>query len=231
MNQLGLFDDAPSRRMVPAEPFAPPAAQAAVVPTPAVPAARPGPPPSAAPALEEHLEYDADGRTVALCNVTLRNPHFGSWCKAGFWIRIERHFGWKPHRWMASVYLELPDEARTGWSEHEIFATQDEVAAEAAAMVLAARAMLEAAIRSEDVETPGRRRHRAAEAHAGALPDVQAAERKVDVLRGERDALDEDSSERPTAHRRYLSAKGEAADLRRRAVQAFCEAHGWREFV
>jgi hypothetical protein len=182
--------------------------------------------------LRESLDYnDGPGTTVASYSLTLRNPHWGEWCRAGLWVSVERHFGTRPHRWMAEVYLELPDEARTWWKAHEIFASQDEAAAEAAAMALAARAMLEAAIRGEPVETPGRRRQRAAEAHAGALPEVQAAARKVAAERAARDAIGAGNDGYPEAHRRYLAAKDAVDGLRRRAVQAFCEAHTWREFV
>ncbi len=75
---------------------------------------------------------------VAAWSLVTHSPHW-DWCTSGVWVQLERHFGWKPHRWMASVYLELPDEHRTYWSQHSIRITQNEAAIEADEKDVAAR--------------------------------------------------------------------------------------------
>ncbi len=225
MSQLGLVFDATAPRCPPppAPPPHPPVAEALA-------RAVQVPPPAN---LIELAEYDDTGgrSSVATYSITLHNQHFGDWCRAGLWVAIERHFGWKPHRWMASVYLELPDARRTSWGQHAIFVTQSEAAREAADLADAARGLLLSFLCGDGVETPGQRRHRAAEAHAEALP---AHVRAVGLAQDEREILEaipEGSPERCVAYRRWLSARDIAADLRRRAVQEFHDSHSWRDFA
>lgn len=185
-----------------------------------------------APVLEEHFEYDdGPGAGVATYRLTLRNPHWNGQFTAGIWVHVGRHYGWKPHRWMAEVSIEFPDLERSYWTARTIRATQDEAAAEAAEMAMAARAMLEAHLRGETVETPSKRKGLAAEAHADSLPDVVEAMRQVDAARAERDAIDPDDNEKFHAHRRYLHVKGIAETMRQSAVDEFCRAHSWQEFA
>ncbi|WP_437310062.1 hypothetical protein [Sorangium sp. So ce388] len=228
MSQLGLFGDAHPARSSPAAPPAPPTVSAAVLPAlPVASAARQAPP----PVLDEHIAYHEAGTVAASYSVTVRNPFFGDWIHGGLWVRVERQLGWKPVRYLASVSLELPDEHRTWWGEHAQFATQDEAAEEAAAMLLAGRALLEASLCGEAVETPGARRKRAAEAHADAAPAVQAAARTVAEALELRRAIGAFNDGHPAAHSRYLVAKQEHESVRQRATDAFWRAHGWREFV
>lgn len=183
------------------------------------------------PALDEDCWYDEEGPTVARYWITLPNPHFGDWIRAGFRVDIERRPGRGPITWMASVSLELPDEHRTHWGEREYFATQDEAATAAAFMVLVARPLLDAAIRGEHVETPGHRHERAAEAHVDALPEYQAAVGRVNAERAARAEIGVCNDGHPEAHRRFLVAKAHAEDLRRRLLDEFYRAHSWREFA
>lgn len=184
------------------------------------------------PVLDETLEYDnGPGCSVAGYSATLRNHHFGEWCRAGVWVSLERHFGWKPHRWMASVHIELPDELRTSWHTHAIFPTQEEAAREAADMGMVGRRLLDAFLRGESVETPGQRRGRAAEEHAAADSRYIEAMRLVAAERAALDALGEDVIERVEQHRRRVAASQAAERLRVEIMDEFCLAHGWREFA
>ena len=219
--QLDMFGASRAAAVVPGASPALPVGSAAVLP------ARYAPP----ALLSEHLAYHEDGPTAGEYLIFVRNPHFGDWIHGRLVVRVERQFGRRPLRWMASVDLELPDEHRTWWGERAVCATQDEAAEEAAAMLVTGRALLEASARGEPVETPGDRRRRAAEEHADAEPEVQAAARAVAdalALRREMGATDGDH---PEAHRRYLIARQEHEAVRQRALDAFYAAHGWREFA
>lgn len=183
------------------------------------------------PALEEDWYYYADRPAdVAGYSATTPNPRW-EWCTAGVWVSLERHFGWKPHRWMASVYLELPDDDRTQWVAHEIFETQDEAATGAACMAAVALDLLRRHLRGEAVETPGQRLQRGAEAHADASPQWQHMQSMVDAERAVRDSIDPDSGEKFYAHRRYLAAKDAADATRRSVLDEYYRAHSWREFA
>lgn len=181
--------------------------------------------------LNESLQQYDDGPLAAAYGASARNPYFGEWIHAYLVVRVERQLGYRPLRWLASVRLALADEDQTQWGEHVVCTSQDDAAAEAAAMLAAARPLLVASLRGERVETPGQHRERAAEAHVEALPEYVAATRRATSLRTLRDELGVDSDERYAAHRRWLDARAEAESLRRRAVDAFREAHGWREFA
>lgn len=181
-------------------------------------------------ALDEHVQQYDTGPTVAVYSASAANPFFPDYIRATLLVRVECQIGRRPLRWMASVDLSLPDADRTWWGERVVCATLDAAAEEAAAMLCAARPLFEASVCGEVVETPGRRRGLAAEASADALPEYRAAIRRASMLRGARRDLPADSDEHPAAHRRYLDARSEAESLRRRAIDAFRDAHGWREF-
>lgn len=181
--------------------------------------------------LDVHLQQYDTGPTLAVYSVAAPNPFFGERICAYLVVRAECQIGRRPLRWMASVDLSLPDEHQTWWSEREVVASQDEAAEEAAAMLRAARPLFEASVRGARVETPGQRRGRAAEAHVEASSAYQAAMRRVSMLLAAQRELGVGSDEHPAARRRYLDARSEAAALRRKEIEAFCEAHGWREFA
>jgi hypothetical protein len=183
------------------------------------------------PALAEDLWYDdGPGCSVAKYMATMPNPRW-PYCTSGLWVTLERHFGTKPHRWMAEVYLELPDDTRTSWKAHGIFATQDEAAAEAADMAAVALDLLQCHLRGEQIETPGQRFQRAAEAHADASPEWQHMQSLADAECVARNSIDPENGERFYAHRRYLAAKNAADATRRDVLDAFYRARSWREFV
>lgn len=182
-------------------------------------------------ALVEDCWYDDAGPTVARYWITLPNPHFGDWISAGLRVDIERQVGRRPITWMVSVSLELPDEHRTHWGEREVFPTQDEAADAAAAMLHAARPVLDAAICGESVETPGQRRQKAAEAHVEALPEYRVAVIRMDAERAMRAEIGAFNDGHREAHHRFLVAKANVEDVRRQLLDAFYAAHGWREFV
>jgi hypothetical protein len=211
VNQLGLFGEAPPSRRRPA----------------AVEPARPALPPGWAESVEQ---YD-DGPTAALYSAMGPNPHFGDWIRAWLDVRVERLLGHRPVTWMARVDLELPDAERTHWRTYTIFATRGEAAAEAADMLAAARAVLDACLRGDPVETPGDRRQRAAEAHAEATGEYKAAVQRADVLRAVMHELDPGSSEAVAARSRWYAARDAAKDVWAREADAFYAAHGWREFL
>lgn len=182
--------------------------------------------------LDEAAEYDDSDQTccgVARYSATMQSPRC-DWWACGVWVRVERHFGWKPHRWMASVYLELPDFRRTQWSPHEIYVTQDEAAQAATEMATVARAILEAYLRGESVETPDQRRTRAAEEHVAASKACQDAAHLVDEEKAALDAMGE-SVDRWAQSRRWHEAKHIAETVRRKTRDDFFAAHGWREFA
>lgn len=181
--------------------------------------------------MRESLQQYADGPTAAVYSASAHNPFFPAYIRANLIVRVERQIGRHPLRWMATVDLELPDEGRTYWGERIVCGSQDGAAAEAAALLLTARPLFEASLRGERVETPGKRRDRAAGAHVDALPEYVAAMRRVAALGTLRDELPSDSDERYTLHQRWQSARAEAESLRLREIEAFREAHGWREFA
>ena len=181
--------------------------------------------------MRESLQKYDDGPLAAAYGASARNPYFGEWIRACLVVRVERQLGHRPLRWLASVEMELPDEERTSWIERVVCVTRDDAAEEAAAMLATARPLFIASLRGECVETPGQRRARAAEAHVDALPEVVTALRRAAMLRALRDELPADSDRREEAHRRWNDARVEAESMRRREVDAFVEAHGWREFV
>lgn len=182
-------------------------------------------------ALAEDLWYDdGPGCSVAKYMATMPHPRW-PYFTSGLWVTLERHFGAKPHRWMAEVYLELPDDDRTSWKAHGIFATQDEAAQEAADMAAVGLDMLRRHLRGEAVETPGQRFERAAEARADGSPQWQHMQNMVDAERAVRDSIDPDSGEKFYAHRRYLAAKDAADSTRRSVLDEFYRAHSWREFA
>jgi hypothetical protein len=183
------------------------------------------------PALAEECWYDDAGPTVARYWITLPNPHFGDWISAGLRVDIERQVGRRPITWMASVSLELPDEHRTHWGQREVSLTQDEAAEVAAAMLHAARHVLDAAIRGEPVETPGQRRQKAAEAHVETLPEYRAAVSRMDADRATRAKIGAFNDGHHEAYHRFLVAKAQAEDVRQQLLDAFYAAHGWREFA
>jgi hypothetical protein len=175
--------------------------------------------------MRESLQQYDDGPLAAAYGASARNPYFGEWIRGFLAVRVERQLGRRPLRWLAAVEMELPDEERTSWIERVVCDTQDNAAEEAAAMLVVARPLFVAALRGDRVETPGQRCGRAAEAHVDASPEYVAA------LRTLRDELPEDSDRHPEAHRRWLDVRAETESLRRREIDVFREAHGWREFM
>lgn len=198
----------------------------------AAPTATAKPTPTSVPAFEESLEYDdpGGGGVVASYSLRTQNPHW-EWFRSGLWAAVERYCGLKPHRWKASVSLELPDFERTQWSAHEIHVAQEDAAAAAAMMVDVARGLLEASVRGEVVETPGHRRVRAAEAHADANERFKTAQDRVDAEKSLLDSIDEDDPARYYQWRKYCQAKETAADIRRSVMDEFYLVHSWREFA
>jgi hypothetical protein len=181
--------------------------------------------------LAEDLWYDdGPGCSVAKYMATVQHPRW-EWCTSGLWVTVERHFGTKPHRWMAEVHLELPDDGRTYWSARAIFEKQDDAAQEAADMAAVAIDLLRRHLRGEAVETPGERLRLAAEAYADASPQWQHMQSMADAERAVRDSIDPDSGEKFYAHRRYLAAKDAADSTRRSVLDEFYRAHSWREFA
>lgn len=184
-----------------------------------------------APEIAEDLWYDdGPGTSVAKYMATVQHPRW-EWCTSGLWVTVERHYGWKPHRWMAEVYLELPDDERTYWSAHSIFETQDEASREAADMAAVAHDLLARFLRGESVALPGKLRHAAAKAHADASPvyvDASAneAEAKAALL-----AIGANAPGSTATRMQWESLRLAARSVRARLMDEFFDAHPWREFA
>ena len=212
MSQLGLFSAPSPRRATP--PVVAPAA-------------------ASVPQLRQVLSYDdGPGCGVASYYAGAENPyHPDLECKPCVWGRLERHFGYKPHRWMASIYLELPDFDRSQWSEHAVFRTQDEAASELTDMILAAERLLVRALRGEEVTTPGRLRNIAAQLAADADPAWRMASEKETIAKEAMTAIGVDGPGFFEARAQWWSTREHAARIRRELVDAFHREHDWREFA
>ncbi|MGK3981200.1 hypothetical protein WMF38_56915 [Sorangium sp. So ce118] len=184
----------------------------------------------AAPITEDLWYDDGPGTSVAKYMATVQHPRW-LWCTSGAWVTVERHFGTKPHRWMAEVYLELPDDERTYWSAHAIFETQDEAAREAAHMAAVALDLLTRYLGGEVVRLPGKLRHAAAQAHADASPLYVDASEKVAEAKAAMVEIGANAPGSIATRMQWESLRSAARSVHERLMTEFFDDHGWREFA